>query len=305
MRLRKSSPGHISLDKCHHHYPDILRYCFRSGNRPFGLQILDKPQVIHNDEKESESEDEDYVLNDDIEDATNYLDVMNSSIEDKEQYDDHSDVDDIQMANINPHFSDDDIINHNVNVSDNIHENTLRSDNHNERRDRWGQLADSSDPARPPPRKKRKIAHNLCDVFMHKVDGQTPTKANLKTLSVKNLRTLHLKPHGQLVGGAKYVLIERIMRHYKKEHDWEEEDIEDDQSVIDEALNHCAAGVDLDSILCCGRPMASLKVRNVHTNRHYVDCSQCKVRITNSRQMVYHCKTCEYSLCEKCAKTAN
>eukprot|EP01083_Nonionella_stella_P222209 793170_1 len=239
-------------------------------------------QVIQNDEKDSDDpEDEDYVLNDDIEDASNYLNIMNSRIEDKEQndHDAHS-PDDIQMGILNPRFADDDTMNRNVNVSDNTENTLMNSDNRNVRPSPWNQVADDSHTSdaeiRPPPRKKRKISHNLCDIEINTVGGQTPTKANRNTLLVRDLRALHLKPHNQEVRGAKYVLVNRIIRHYNKEHNLEEEDFEDDEgdhSVIDRSLDQCVAQVDLDRKLCCGRIMDFLKVRNVHTNRHLTCCN--------------------------------
>eukprot|EP01083_Nonionella_stella_P005580 16116_1 len=238
---------------------------------------------------------DEYVPNDDIEHATDYLEVMNASIEYKQNQDEDEDEDvsnDVDMSVMDPHFSEEHILDENVNV---VEPNEM-----NRRRRCWRQYSGRNDIDCEPVKKKRRLAKIVtCTASVNLIDGHIPTTETLNRLKTDILRTQHLAPHNLLLGGAKYVKIMRIMQHYKKEHD---DDVLDDGAVVDDSLNQCVRAADVGAKHClCGSVLSHLKVRNVYINRNYVDCDgQCQKRITNGREMVFHCSNCKRCMCEVC-----
>eukprot|EP01083_Nonionella_stella_P070974 190286_1 len=240
------------------------------------------------DNKESEDDlDEEYVHNGEIEDASEYLHVMNASIEYKEYHPIEGDQSgsDVEMNVLNANLSADEVMNENVNVLETVH------------RERCPRMRSETNDNEPVHKKRRLANSDACTAIVNKIQGNIPSSESLNKLSITNLRQEHLEPHKLKVSGVKWRLVQRIMRHYKKEHD---NDLVGDDEVVDDSLNACVRETN-GTYCACGAIWQRSKVRNVYRNRNYVDCTgKCKKRITNGRQSVYHCSKCKRCVCDNC-----
>eukprot|EP01084_Bolivina_argentea_P162325 282511_1 len=163
-----------------------------------------------------------------------------------------------------------------INMDINMNENNTNQKNQNKR-----DLSDVyiADTIEPPVKKKR-------------LTIITETKESLGQLSVNQLKEQYLRPNKLKISGKKQDVIRRILDHLKTQKHTQ-------MKLSDKEEMDC--GDEVSTLCICGATLISMKIRNIYTNRNYIQCAKCQQKYTNGRKIVFHCNSCQaYDVCDDC-----